>query len=239
LEEGSATVNTKNPNVLTALLAHAWFKTFCITGFMVIFFIGYMYLLKHPTFPVRTIPAIRLDDLVSFQPGALPIYLSLWFYVSLPPALMLTRREIVGYGMRIAVPCLSGFAVFYFWPSAILPANIDWEKYPSVAFLKHVDTAGNALPSLHVATAVFSALWLHWRFRSLRLGLPVQLVNAGWCVAIAYSTLAIKQHVVLDVFAGGLLGSVSAWAVTLKVHAAGFAQDPANAGPYSSIKCRK
>ena len=219
MDEGIKTDDAKSSGVLTALLRHCWTKAFGITGFMLAFFNGYFYLLQHPAFPVHSIPTTWLDDIVSFQPAALPIYLSLWFYVSLPPSLMLTRGDIVAYAARIAVLCLIGFAVFYFWPNAISPANIDWEKYPSVNFLKSVDTAGNAFPSLHVATAVFSALWLHWRFRLLRLGLPVQFVNAIWCIAIAYSTLAIKQHVALDVFAGAMLGIAAAWATGLKAHA--------------------
>jgi membrane-associated phospholipid phosphatase len=209
----------KNSGVLAALLALGWFKTFSISAFMTVFFTGYLYLLKHPVFPVRTIPATWLDGVVSFQPVALPIYLSLWFYVSLPPALMVTRRDIVDYGLRIGAVCLAGFAVFYFWPNAIPPAAIDWGRYPSVAFLKQVDTAGNAFPSLHVATAVFSALWLHWRFARLRLNLSIRLANIAWCAAIAWSTLAVRQHVALDVYAGAALGALGAWSMRLKAHA--------------------
>lgn len=219
MDEAIKIDNTHSPGVLTALLAHCWTKTFGITGFMLVFFYGYFYLLRHPAFPVHRIPNTWLDDIVSFQPAALPIYLSLWLYVSLPPGLMLTRKDILAYGARIAALCLVGFAVFYFWPNAISSANIDWEKYPSVNFLKGIDTAGNAFPSLHVATAVFSALWLHWRFKRLQLGFSVQCVNAIWCIAIAYSTLAIKQHVALDVLAGATLGTLAACTTGLKAHA--------------------
>lgn len=219
MDEGLEIDNTKRSDVLTALLAHAWFKMVCISGFMLCFFVMYFYLLKHPAFAVRTIPVVWVDELISFQPAALPIYLSLWCYVSLPVALMLSRGDIVAYGFRIAVLCLIGFAVFYFWPNAISSANIDWANYPSVAFLKGVDTAGNAFPSLHVATAVFSAQWLYWRIKRLQLGLTVQLVNVAWCVAIAYSTLAMKQHVALDVLAGVMLGMMSARATGLRAHA--------------------
>lgn len=219
LNAGLDTDNPTPPGILTALLAHGWTKLFGITGFMLVFFYGYFYLLKRPAYAVRIVPNTWLDSIVSFEPAALFIYLSLWVYVSLPPALMLTRKDIFDYGARIGALCCAGFVVFYFWPSAIAPADIDWEKYPSVTFLKTVDTAGNALPSLHVATAVFSALWLHWRFKRLALAAPVRFVNALWCVAIAYSTLAIKQHVALDVFAGTALGVAAAWATGLKAHA--------------------
>ncbi len=219
LDEDAGAQKTKHPGVLAALLTLGGFKTISISAFMLLFFTGYLHLLKHPAFPVRTIPATWLDGVVAFQPAALPVYLSLWFYVSLPPALMVTRRDIVDYGLRIGAVCLVGFAVFYFWPNAIPPVTIDWDQHPSVAFLKKVDTAGNAFPSLHVATAVFSALWLHWRFARLRLSPAIRLANIAWCVAIAWSTLAVRQHVALDVYAGAALGVLGAWSMRLKAHA--------------------
>ncbi|SCK20277.1 phosphatase PAP2 family protein [Vogesella sp. LIG4] len=207
--------------VVATILTHFWFKMFGTMGFTMVFFVAYVYLLRHPASAVSIIPATLPDRLVGFQPWALPIYLSLWVYVSLPAVLMLSRREIVSYGVKVALPCLSGLAIFYFWPNAIAPADIDWAQYPGVAFLKNVDTAGNAFPSLHVATAVFSGLWLHWRIRLLRLGRTMEWCNIAWCVAIAYSTMAVKQHVALDVVAGTLLGLGTAWLSGLKSHARG------------------
>lgn len=201
------------------MLAHFWFKAFGTSAFTFVFFVAYLFLLKHPAFEVTTIPTTWVDDNVAFQPAALPIYLSLWIYVSLPPLLMLTRDEIVNYGIRIAALCIAGLAVFYCWPNAVPPANIDWAQYPGVAFLKGIDAAGNACPSLHVATAVYSSLWLHWRFRHLGLGWLPHLLNIAWCVAIAYSTLATKQHVAIDVMAGTTLGVAAALLTGLKAHA--------------------
>lgn len=205
--------------IAAALLAEPWFKTFSISAFMTLFFAGYFYLLRHPVHAVATIPVTWLDGVVTFQPAAFVLYVSLWVYTSLPPALMLTRRDIVDYGLRIGALCLAGFAAFRFWPSRIAPLPIDWEHYPSVAFLKEVDTAGNACPSLHVATAVFSAVWLHGRIGAWRLGAPLRIANIAWCVGIAWSTLAIKQHVALDVYAGAALGAAFAWATGLLAHA--------------------
>lgn len=200
------------------VLAYFWFKMFSTMAYTLVFFVGYVYLLKHPAFATTTMPAIWLDRVIAFNPTALPIYLSLWFYVSLPPVFMPTRRDIVTYGVRITAMCLVAFSIFYFWPNAVPPANIDWAQYPGMAFLKGVDAAGNACPSLHVATAVFSALWLHWRFKSLGLGAGVRWLNALWCIAIAYSTLATKQHVALDAIAGVALAVVAAAVTGLKHH---------------------
>lgn len=209
------------------ILTHFWFKMFGTMAYTLLFFVGYIYLLKNPASPTTTIPGLWIDQVVTFQPWALPAYLSLWFYVSIPPMFMLTREQIASYGARITAPCLFAFAIFYWWPNAVPPADIDWAQYPGVAFLKGVDAAGNACPSLHVATAVFTALWLHWRFKSMGLGIFARIINIAWCVAIAYSTLATKQHVALDVFAGTLLGLAGAWITGLKRHAENIETVPA------------
>jgi membrane-associated phospholipid phosphatase len=86
------------------------------------------------------------------------------------------------------------------------PTDIDWAKYPGVAFLKTVDAGGNACPSLHVAAAVYSSFWLYWLMLEVRLGWRAHSIQMLWGVAIVYSTMATKQHVSLDVLAGMLLG---------------------------------
>ncbi len=151
-------------------------------------------------------PVTALDHLIPFQPLTFYIYVSLWVYVSLPPALMALRRELYGYAVAMALMCLAGLGIFYFWPTAVPPADIDWALYPDMEFLKNLDAAGNACPSLHVATAVFSGMWLHRLLR--RFGSPwwMLLINGAWCAGIVYSTLAVRQHVVVDVLAGLVLG---------------------------------
>lgn len=207
------TVSTKQDawrDVLSTATRHFWFKSLGITGFITAFFWAYLYLLKHPAMPVTTMPVTALDRFVSAEPLALPLYLSLWIYVTLPAILMPTRRELVEYGGRIGSLCLVGLGIFYFWPSAVPHANINWALYPGMAFLKNVDGAGNACPSLHVATAVFTAFWLHKRLPSLGLGNGLRLFSACWCIAILYSTMATKQHMAVDVFTGGALGGAFA-----------------------------
>ena len=69
-----------------------------------------------------------------------------------------------------------------------------------------VDAAGNACPSMHVAIAIFSAIWIDRLLMESRVPIAFRIVNGAWFVAIAWSTLAIKQHVVLDALAGAALG---------------------------------
>ncbi len=189
---------------------HVVLKSIGTTLFISLFFGAYFYLLKDPTYPTTVMPITLLDRLIGFQPLALPMYISLWVYVSLPPALLATRRELYGYGLAMAGTCLAGLIVFYFWPTVVPAANIDWAQYPDVAFLKSMDASGNACPSLHVATAVFSGIWLHHLLR--RFGAPpwILIFNWVWCTGIVYSALATRQHVTVDVLAGLVLGVLAA-----------------------------
>lgn len=193
-------------------------------AFIAIFFAAYFYLLKWPAFPTTVMPVTFVDRLIPFQPAALPLYVSLWIYVSLPPVLLATRRELYYYGAAMAAPCLAGLIVFYFWPTVVPTPNIDWSRYPQVNFLKDLDASGNACPSLHVATAVFSGVWLHSLLR--RLGTPRLLLafNVLWGFGIVYSTLATRQHVAVDVLAGVALGSTAAY-LSLRYRAGAGAVD--------------
>ena len=189
---------------------HFYLKSIGTTLFIGLFFGAYFYLLKEPAYPTTVMPVIFLDRLIAFQPLALPMYLSLWVYVSLPPALLATRRELYGYAMAMAGTCLAGLIVFYFWPTAVPAAHIDWARYPDVALLKSMDASGNACPSLHVVTAVFSGIWLHHLLRRLGAPLWILVINWTWCIGIIYSAMATRQHVAVDVLAGLALGMLAA-----------------------------
>jgi len=189
---------------------HLHLKSIGTMLFISLFFGAYFYLLKDPAYPTTVMPITLLDRLIGFQPLALPMYLSLWVYVSLPPAFLATRRELHGYGLAMAGTCLAGLIVFYFWPTAVPAAHIDWARYPDVEFLKSMDASGNACPSLHVTTAIFSGIWLHHLLRRFDAPQWILIVNWTWCIGIIYSTLATRQHVAVDVLAGLALGVLGA-----------------------------
>ena len=197
--------------VAAVIPLHLHLKSLGTMLFISLFFGAYFYLLKDPAYPTTVMPVTLLDRLIGFQPLSLPIYLSLWVYVSLPPALLATRRDLYGYGLAMAGTCLAGLIIFYFWPTAVPAANIDWAQYPDVNFLKSMDASGNACPSLHVATAVFSGIWLHHLLRRFGAPLWILLVNSTWCIGIVYSTIATRQHVAMDVLAGLALGMLGAY----------------------------
>lgn len=186
-----------------------------ISAFMWLFFLGYFHTLRNPVHPVFEMPMTALDGLISFQPHALLAYVSLWLYVGLAPGLLLTLKELIAYGLWVAALCVTGLAIFYFWPTSVPPRGMDVNGYPGFTLLQGVDAAGNACPSLHVATAVFTAVWVERLLRIIGVPGSLRLLNVVWVLAIAYSTVAIQQHVVLDAVAGAAIGAMFAFLAIL------------------------
>ena len=185
---------------------HLVLKTVAISAFMWVFFIGYFHVLRHPVHPVTVMPVTALDRLIPFQPQALAAYVSLWLYVGIAPGLLLTLREIIGYGIWIALLCLAGLACFHAWPTTVPALGLDVSGHAGFALLQGVDATGNACPSLHVATATFTAIWVDHLLRQVQVPSALRLLNGFWFAAVGYSTLATKQHLVLDALAGAILG---------------------------------
>jgi membrane-associated phospholipid phosphatase len=175
---------------------------------MTAFFAAYFWLLGHPIHAATLMPVTGFDRMIGIQPAALPLYLSLWVYVSLAPALVVNRRELVSVGLAWLALSIIGLGTFLVWPTAAPGMDVDWSHYPSLGFLKAADAAGNACPSLHVAFAIFSAASLGRSLRQLGAGRPARGLNWLWCLGILYSTMATGQHVFVDVVAGTALGGV-------------------------------
>ena len=187
-----------------------WLKLLGTTAVTSAFFIGYFYVLRNPVFPVVVMPELALDRWIGFHPWGLFIYLSLWLYIGVGPGLQRGFRELVVYGLWLAALSLTGLLLFYLWPTAVPPLGFDASGYPGFTLLQGVDAAGNACPSLHVATAMFTAIRVEQVLRDAGTPRWPRAINVLWFVAIAWSTLAIKQHVALDALAGAALGIVFA-----------------------------
>jgi membrane-associated phospholipid phosphatase len=108
--------------------------------------------------------------------------------------------------------CITGLSLFYFFPTAVPPLTFDVSGYPGFAMLQGVDASGNACPSMHVAAAIFTALRLADVMRQARVPAPWRWANTLWFIAIVWSTVAVRQHVVLDALAGAALGGMFALA---------------------------
>ncbi len=183
-----------------------WLKAVGIPGFIALFFVAYFLLLDYPLFAVHVMPLTALDRWIGFQPWAFIPYFSLWVYVSLPPTLIAGRRELMSYLGAAAGLSLAAMLVYLFCPTATPAPGIDWAHYPAFEFLHSAGLARNACPSLHAAFTVFSAFWIGCLLREMRAPALLHAVNVLWCLLILYSTIATRQHVALDIYAGVALG---------------------------------
>jgi membrane-associated phospholipid phosphatase len=197
---------------LLTRFATLWYvKAAGTTAFMVLFFMGYFWVLRNPSREPWPVPTLAIDGWVPFSPAAFAAYVSLWVYVSLPSALLPNFRELLRYGLWTAALCGSCLLVFWLLPTLAPTPDIDWSQHPQLAFMKGLDASGNACPSLHVGSAVYTAFWLRRIFSEVRAPALLHVLNVLQCAVIVWSTMAIRQHVFLDVVAGALVGWLFAW----------------------------
>lgn len=178
------------------------------------FFFLYFWVMHNPPSTPTVMPLTPLDRWVDVSDDAMLLYGSLWFYISLAPAFAKDKAELWACARGAATMAAVGLAVFWFFPTTVPVFAVDWSQYPALQFLKATDVGGNAFPSLHVAFAVFTAMLLGRQLRSVDAPAWTRWVNLLWAFGIVYSTLATRQHVLLDVVGGTLLAVLVGWART-------------------------
>jgi len=148
-----------------------------------------------------------LDTAIPFLPWTYHLYWS-FFLLLLVAAWQLQPGEYAR-GLRavlwIFALCFTGFILFtahYPRPDVESIASPFWRE--EFRWMWHEDKPGNTFPSLHVAVTVLGTLRLWRRGRS-----GLWLV---WATLICLSTLTVKQHFVVDVLGGAVVGlAVHAW----------------------------
>lgn len=193
---------------LASRFAYLWWAKALISMSTIYgFFQLYFYLLKYPKNHVYTIPNTPVDAWIAFSPLFLWIYVSLWVFVSLPTAFLGSLDEAKQLLKGLGGVCTVALLSFYLWPTQIDIINTEPSAEVGGIYdiIKSMDTSGNSCPSLHVATAVYACGWLYDLCK--RIGAPriLNWINILWCLAIVYATMAIKQHVLLDVVGGLVL----------------------------------
>jgi membrane-associated phospholipid phosphatase len=174
-----------------------------------VFFLGYFYVQAHPLRTPYVMPLTSLDRLIPFQPKYLSAYLSLWVYIGAGPGLLPSHRERLIYAAWISALGLIGLAIFWIWPTQV--PRVFAPGAPALMMLLHgADAAGNACPSMHVAMAVFTVIRVDNLLQRTRSPWYLRALNLVSAATIAYSTLAIQQHVLWDVIAGAALGAAFA-----------------------------
>ncbi len=175
------------------------------------FFFVYFWVMHHPLWEPTVMPLTFMDHWVAVSDDAMLLYGSLWFYISLAPAFTRNKAELWACARDAALTAAAGLVVFWVFPTVVPAFAVDWAQYPALQFLKSADAGGNAFPSLHVAFAVLTGVQLHRQLRSVQAPSWARMVNLLWAAGIVYSTLATRQHVLLDVLGGTLLAAAVSW----------------------------
>ncbi len=180
-------------------------------GWIAAFFWLYFWVMRHPA-PGTTawvMPVTPVDLWIGVHDWAVVPYASLWFYVALAPALARDGRELRAYAGSAFALCAGGLLIFWAWPTAVPSFHVDWQDFPTLAFLKSRDGGSNACPSLHVAFAVHSWAFVRVALQGVSAPRAAHVLNAAWAAIVVWSVFATRQHVLVDVVGGVAAGMAS------------------------------
>jgi len=173
---------------------------FCVPYFL----IGYF-----PIRPPQPLPLTALDRAIPFDVRWCPVYQSLYLLIPLAPFLITSRRALVRYVSAFTLITATGLAICFLFPT-LCPRPTDFPSAGLYALVIAYDPPTNAFPSMHIALALQSLLLgIHMlRTETSRWLWPLSILGTLWLLAIAYSTLATKQHYAVDLLAGAFLAGL-------------------------------
>lgn len=174
---------------------------------------GYGLTKLEPFAAPQLLPMTTLDLAIPFVPW------TIWFYGTATWAALIAflqapdrfaaRRLFFAVALA-ACTCWVFFALFpTTYPRELYPLVDDGSlTYAEFADLREADTPSNCFPSQHVALAWSLGLtWASFLKRPWARALPVL-----WACVVSFTTLTTKQHYIVDVPAGFVIG-VGAWAL--------------------------
>ncbi|HWB61796.1 MAG TPA: phosphatase PAP2 family protein [Chthoniobacteraceae bacterium] len=164
----------------------------------------YLFLQQHHYFPATTLQAGKWELLIPFQPQAVWIYFSNFLLMGVGPYLMNQRGQILRYVGGLLLITFVANVIFLFWPTVNVrpdPAGAN----TVYRLLIVTDKPYHSFPSLHAAFAVYSALSGGLAVRDFAASRAWRAVLWIWALLVLYSTIATRQHVLVDIAAGSVL----------------------------------
>ena len=152
---------------------------------------------------------IPLDRLVPYLPATWPLYWVAYLYAIVGGGMALFRMPEARF--RRAVVAVAGMMLIGCAIQLLFPAVAPWPANPTTSQRLFHDSAiilpYATLPSMHVAYCVFTAGVVSATFPGWFLAL------FGWVVvlAVAISTLTLREHVILDALTGLTLALATLW----------------------------
>jgi membrane-associated phospholipid phosphatase len=161
------------------------------------------------TLPTRDL-SLSIDAMIPFMPTWVWVY-ELTYVLPFVALFAIEDARRFDRALRaILLAAVSAYAVYLLLPVAFghpaLGTSLA-ERMLAVEYRYDFPPGANHLPSLHVANAVL----LYEAVRGQRLGREGERIAFVLCLAIAASTLFVKQHIVADVVAGVAWGEGAWW----------------------------
>ena len=180
-----------------------WVRRACV-GFIVGIWIlaPYMLLQQFALHSVTWLNETDFDRMVPIVPSAIYVYFSyylllLWAGSAVPDA------NFAKFLRAVCMVTLVSHLTFFFFPTGLARDAMEAIETPALYdWLVSVEKPRNCLPSLHASLATLAALALWSR------GKLVGILGALWMVAILWSAIAIRQHILIDLAAGVVLAMV-------------------------------
>jgi membrane-associated phospholipid phosphatase len=161
-----------------------------------------------PLFPAQPAPELPLDHWVPFQPAWALVYQSIFIVHTLALWLPREAEAVQRYARNLAAVFACGAVVFWLYPT-LSPRPVQSESLLHAWLISAVDGPRNAFPSLHAAMGLLTVVAVGNHFRACHVSRWWRVALAFWWIAMLYSTLATRQHRLLDLLAGILLGLLS------------------------------
>ena len=175
-------------------------------------FLPYFFLQRHHFFPATTMSFGWFDRLIPFSDQAVWPYFSIYLLLPVGPFFMDRRYQLLRYAAGVVLLSLIADLIFLCWPTSCPRPHVAGVN-TVYGLLIAADSSFNAFPSLHAAFAVYSALCAGLVLRELGSHRVWRLGIWFWAFLILYATLATRQHVVVDVIAGSVIGAAAYAAV--------------------------
>lgn len=195
------TLETPAPSLLAALRSHWELKLALFVGLNLWISGPYHAIQRFGNVQPTEMPVFAVDRAVPFESGWTWIYLSVFLLVPIPALLLADRALLKRQAVELGVVGLVSNVIFLVWPTSV-PRPAAEGTGAAWRMLTAGDLPVNACPSLHASLAVFAALWI---VPALRNRFALIAAAWGWALVILWSTLATKQHVLVDIVAGGAL----------------------------------
>jgi membrane-associated phospholipid phosphatase len=165
----------------------------------------YFWCQRHPLLPPREF-RVALDEAIPYQPGWVWIY-SLLYYPAILLVNLVVQSQRQFAWMALSYLLLLGFQMAFFlafpvstprhWRAHNTRRNLS-ERF--LALVQKFDAPSNSFPSMHTSVAVLTALHLYPFAGPAIIGFPL---------LIGISCLFTKQHYLVDLPAGAVLGWIA------------------------------